>query len=194
MAAASFAQAPRFPTDAPILSRSTTGRSVVSLHGASAPEGGSGRSLPPPPPLTASTFHPASHLPPGHATHHAAHHAHHHATHHAHHAHRASASARAATASVARASVRQGLQSVTDGAVEAELIKNLQTQVYYLELEANFLRDELKKAGTPPPLQAGWPVAPQALWPAPWTLTGTRWAAPQRTRPATSRRQRLTTN
>jgi hypothetical protein len=49
-------------------------------------------------------------------------------------------------AASAREAVRAGQQSVADGHIEAEYIKNLQTQVYYLELETNYLREELRKA------------------------------------------------
>lgn len=48
---------------------------------------------------------------------------------------------------VMRDSVKAGFASFADGEVEGEYIKNLQQQVYYLELEVNFLRGEVKKAG-----------------------------------------------
>lgn len=55
--------------------------------------------------------------------------------------------AAASSQNMMRDSVKAGLASFADGEVEGEYIKNLQQQVYYLELEVNFLRGEVKKAG-----------------------------------------------
>eukprot|EP00911_Craspedida_sp_UC1_P000436 UC1_evm1s329 len=61
---------------------------------------------------------------------------------------RPSAAAASSARDVTGAAVVGGTASFGDGEVEAEYIKNLQQQVYYLELEVNFLRGEVKKAAS----------------------------------------------